>query len=318
MTNLEVKPELLNCESSNYSTQVLKPRSITLTTRSGIKVDRLLPNASLRMIGAWCFLDHFLPQDNEEIMSVAAHPHTGLQTVTWLFSGEVKHHDSLGSNQVIQPGELNLMTAGRGISHSEVSNKDKSPLHGVQLWVALDEKSRNINPKFNHYADLPVVETDSFKARIIIGEMFGVVSKALAFSPLVAAEITFSTDSIVEIALDESFEYGFMPVNNVVQVSSQEIQIGELYYQSRGAEKIEIRARADSKILLIGGAPFEEEILMWWNFVARSHEEIEQMRELWQAKSEIFGEVADEINERIPAPSLPSIKLKPRANKKLG
>lgn len=318
MTNLEGNPEVLNCESSEVLAEVIKPRSVKLTTRTGIKVDRLLPSSTIRMIGPWCFLDHFLPHDKDEIMSVAAHPHAGLQTVTWLFSGEVHHHDSLGSDQKIFPGELNLMTAGKGISHSEISNKANVPLHGVQLWVALDEKSRNIEPRFSHYDDLPEVIEAFYRAKILAGQVFGIGSNTEFFSPLIAAEITISSKEEFKVEINNNFEHGVMAISEKIEIANQILDVGELYYQPTGASFFKIKAPIGSKLLLIGGEPFTEEIVMWWNFVGRSHEEIAEMRNLWETKSKIFGEVHDDINERIPAPIMPMIKLKPRANKKLG
>ena len=318
MTNLEGNPEVIDCESHEVSAEVIKPRSVKLTTRTGIRVDRLLPSSTIRLIGPWCFLDHFLPQDEDEIMSVASHPHTGLQTVTWLFSGEVHHHDSLGSDQKIHPGELNLMTAGRGISHSEISSRAKTPLHGAQLWIALDDKTRKIEPRFTHYSDLPKVTSTHYEAKILVGQIFGIKSQAEIFSPLVAAELTLLTDKAADVELNAEFEYGFMAINSKIKVANQLLDVGELYYQPRGANSIKISGSVDSKVLMIGGEPFNEDIVMWWNFVGRSHEEIEEMRSLWETKSEIFGVVHDELNERIPAPIMPNIKLKPRSNKKLG
>ncbi len=268
------------------------------------------------MIGAWCFLDHFLPAVEVEGMQVAAHPHTGLQTVTWLFSGVVHHNDSLGSSQLVKPGQLNLMTAGRGISHSEVSLESNEILHGIQLWVALPDKYRNIAPSFNHYQDLPQLNFEGVKINLLTGQLLTERAPTQAYSPLFAAQLDFSHDAEIELPLDKQFEYGFLAVDIDLFVDDQEIEVGAMLYQPPGEEKVTLKIGSAGTLIIIGGEPFTEEIVMWWNFIGRNHEEVTEMRSEWQEGSEKFGTVADEIGGRIPAPPMPNIRLQPRGSKR--
>lgn len=291
--------------------QVIEPRTVHLTTRSGISVRRTLPTNQVRMIGAWCFLDHYGPTSDAGSMSVAAHPHAGLQTVSWLFAGQLEHRDSLSSNQVIQPGELNLMTAGHGIAHSELSEASVTPLHGVQLWVALPDSDREQSAHFEHHADLPVVEFENGSARILVGDLFDHESPANVYSPLVGAEITIGKDSL-RIPLRPDFEYGLLPVDSAITVNGNYVPAAHLLHMGSGATTAEISGRSGSRVMLIGGEPFGESIVMWWNFVARSHDDIVRMREDWEVGSDRFAEFTDRIGGRIPAPDLPNVSLRPR------
>ncbi|HYU85503.1 MAG TPA: pirin family protein, partial [Kribbellaceae bacterium] len=159
MSNPERDPAEIVCTEGErpLSIEVLAPREVPLGGPRAMRVRRTLPQRQRSLIGAWCFLDHYGPDSVEERggMSVAPHPHTGLQTVSWLFSGEIEHRDSAGNHAMVRPGELNLMTAGRGISHSEVSTPETTILHGAQLWVALPDSSRFGDPGFEHYAPAP-------------------------------------------------------------------------------------------------------------------------------------------------------------------
>ena len=264
------------------------------------------------MIGAWCFVDHFGPTEDTAAMSVAAHPHTGLQTATWLFEGSVTHNDSLGSRQVISPGELNLMTAGRGISHSELSLHDASSLSGVQLWIALPNSVRAMPPTFVHHANLPEVQMGEARARVFMGEFFGVESPAVTHSPLVGVELKVSAGESIVIPLNESFEYGLLAAEGSFANAGQDIQFGEMIYLEPGGSSIEIVAHEDATIIVLGGEPFGEKILMWWNFSGRTHEEIVDMRIEWESASTIFGTVRDDLGERIPAPEMPHVRLQAR------
>ncbi|MEN9747757.1 MAG: hypothetical protein RLZZ603_449 [Actinomycetota bacterium] len=161
--------------------KIISPRAVKLTTRTGVEVQRLFPQAGFRKISAWCFLDHFGPTIAEDAMVVAAHPHTGLQTATWLLEGMVEHRDSIGSVQTLVPGEFNLMTAGRGIAHSELGirpDADPAVMHAVQLWIALPDSQRHIEPSFEHHANLPRVVGRGFHARVFAGEFHGLTSPA--------------------------------------------------------------------------------------------------------------------------------------------
>lgn len=247
-------------------------------------------------------------------MSVAAHPHAGLQTVSWLFTGEIEHRDSLGSIQEVVPSQLNLMTAGRGIAHSELSINNRTDLHGVQLWTVLPEHARNIEPSFDHHADLPVFEWNEIGIRLFIGEFLGNTSPAKIFSTMVGAEIDLPAGWSTELPAIVSFEYGVLVVSGQVNVNGHSINPGQLHYVPAGSRELVLASASGAKLILLGGEPFEEKIVMWWNFIGRSHEEILEMRDDWENQSSRFEAFHDRIGGRIPAPPLPNLKLKPRAN----
>lgn len=244
-------------------------------------------------------------------MQVAAHPHTGLQTASWLFSGEVEHCDSLGSMQHICPGQLNLMTAGSGIAHSELALASSPEFHGVQLWIALPDETRNQQSHFDHYADLPKLDLNESSAIVFIGELFDSLSPAITYSQLVGAEINLAGK--LSIPLNDGFEYGVLVVNGTVQIDGKEVLPGSLHYQSQGASSMEFQGEA--KLIFLGGTPFDEKILMWWNFIGRTHEEIEVMREQWNQRLNGFNDFPDNVGGCIPAPEMPKVRLAARNNK---
>ncbi|MFM7013444.1 MAG: pirin family protein [Actinomycetota bacterium] len=295
---------------------IIEPRTVKLTTRTGVEVRRSLPHAHLKRIGAWVFVDHFGPTAQTDGMVVAAHPHTGLQTVTWLFEGMVDHRDSIGSIQTITPGQLNLMTAGRGISHSELSMRGPENLHAVQLWVALPETHRHQAPYFEHLSNLPELLGENFQAKVLVGEFMGVQSAAKVFSELVGVEIRIAQGQKVSVPLREKFEYGILVANGEVQVvqgdSKELLSLNQLGYWEKGQQSLELLAKKDSILLLLGGVPMTEKIVMWWNFIERNHEEIVQAREQWNQRAERFGSFEDEVGGWIPAPELPNLVLQPR------
>jgi redox-sensitive bicupin YhaK (pirin superfamily) len=287
---------------------------VKLTTRTGIDIRRTLPHRYLRTIGAWCFIDHYGPTSQEDAMSVGAHPHVGLQTVSWLFEGEVEHRDSLGSVQVIHPGELNLMTSGRGIAHSELSVDAAQQMHGVQLWIVLPENARNDLPSFDQYQDLPTFTADQLTVKLIIGEFMDHHSPAKTFSELLGAEINLSANCQTTIQLNPNFEYGALLVQGDISIDSESIPLTHLYYLPIGGTSLSLTSTTGAKIILLGGPPFPEEIVMWWNFIGRSHDEIVQMRTDWNNQSARFPAFTDQIQNRIPAPELPNLRLTPRGN----
>ena len=295
----------------------LDPRLVKLTTRSGVDIRRTLPHRQIRTIGAWCFLDHYGPTNQSEAMSVGAHPHTGLQTVSWLFSGEIEHRDSLGNNQRIHPGSLNLMTAGWGIAHSELSLDHAIDLHGVQLWVALPDSDRNIPAFFEHHSNLPFFTYESLEIELFIGEYLDHDAQVTIFSDLLGAELNSLRDGVTWLPLDPEFEYGFLVDQGEVTINGNSVSPGSLHYLSVGHERVEIKTAGESRLVMFGGRPFEEEILMWWNFIGRTHEEIVEMREAWQSQSARFAQFEDRINIRIPAPELPNVRLTPRGRNRI-
>lgn len=300
--------------NSGQKTVILAPRTVKLTTRSGTVINRTLPHRQVRTIGAWCFVDHFGPTTQEDAMSVAAHPHVGLQTVSWLFEGEVEHRDSLGSVQVIHPGELNLMTAGHGVAHSELSTANAKLMHGVQLWTVLPNSARNSEPLFDHYQVLPIIKIDGLTIQLFVGELLGKHSPARTFTQLLGAEVRVAPGNSQELLLREEFEYGVLLVQGDLTINSEAIPLENLFYSPAGAKTLKISSVTGATFVLLGGVPFPEPIIMWWNFIGRTHEEIVQMRIEWNGKSDRFPYFEDQIHGRIPAPELPNVRLTPRVN----
>jgi quercetin 2,3-dioxygenase len=275
-----------------------------------IAVRRLLPLRLRRSVGAWCFVDHYGPTSVDGVagMRVPPHPHIGLQTVTWLIQGNVLHRDSLGSEQLIRPGQLNLMTAGRGIAHSEESPVEHDPLlHGVQLWVALPEASRRTAPAFAHHADLPVSGIGGFRATVFLGSLAGVRSPARAFSEIVGAELGAARDVTGTIPLAAGHEHVIFAAAGSAVVAGTVLRPGQLIYLATGRDRVEISATAGSRVLLLGGVPLGEPLLMWWNLVARTPEEIAAARADWRAGR--FGTVAGYDGDPLPAPPLDVSRL---------
>ncbi|MET7333218.1 pirin family protein [Nonomuraea sp. NPDC005650] len=304
MSNLELDPREIRCGADagpevGAGGEVLMGREVPLGGPRAMLVSRTLPGVHRRMIGAWCFVDAYGPQ--RATMRVPPHPHTGLQTVSWLVEGEVLHRDSLGTLQEIRPGQLNLMTAGRGISHSEES--PETVLHGVQLWVALPGEHRHTGPAFEHHPALPVLSGPGFEATVVMGSLGGVASPATAFSPLVGAQI--AVDGTCEVPLSPGFEHGVLLLDGAIE----QLEAGAMVYLPPGRSALRLSGRG--RVLLIGGEPFGEEIVMWWNFVGRTHDEIAAFRKDWM-EGEGFGAVEGFDGAPLPAPVLPAIRLKPR------
>ncbi|WP_031086211.1 pirin family protein [Streptomyces sp. NRRL WC-3549] len=292
--------------------ELLSPRHVQLGESTQVR--RLLPNLGRRMVGAWAFVDHYGPDDiaDEPGMQVPPHPHMGLQTVSWLHDGEVLHRDSLGSLRTIRPRELGLMTSGRAISHSEESPKPHAGfLHGAQLWVALPDAHRNVEPHFQHHADLPAVTAPGLTATVILGELDGARSPGTAYTPIVGADLALTRGADARLPLGPDFEYAVLSMSGEAEVDGVPVLPGSMLYLGCGRTELPLRAESDAGLMLLGGEPFEEEIVMWWNFVGRSHEEIAQARADWMA-SDRFGEVEGYDGGRLPAPQLPPVALKPR------
>ena len=290
---------------------LIESRPVKLTTRTGIEVRRTIPHAKLKMIGPWCFADHFGPTPQTDGMVVAAHPHTGLQTVTWLIEGAIEHRDSIGSIQRIEPGQLNLMTAGHGISHSELSLTGPENLHAVQLWVALPEEARHMLPQFEHQSELPQAQNGPAKLTILAGELENLNAPTKIYSPMIGAEIFFEESANLLLNLNANFEYGVLLVEGEAKIQNSEIPLSGLHYQPVGSSSLEISATSGARMMLLGGKPFEENILMWWNFIGRNHDEIASAREQWNGREERFGSFEDRIGGWIPAPEMPNVTLKP-------
>ncbi|WP_316759070.1 pirin family protein [Streptomyces herbicida] len=300
-----------------WKVDVLTPRDVPLGGPRAMTVRRTLPQRARPLIGAWCFADHYGPDDVARTggMEVAPHPHTGLQTVSWLFSGEIEHRDSLGSHAYVRPGELNLMTGGYGISHSEVSTPRTAVLHGVQLWVALPGEHRYAERDFQHYVPEPV-RIDGAEVRVFLGALAGAVSPVRTFTPLLGAEITLEPHAVITLAVDPGFEHGLLVDHGDVRAAGTALRPAELGYIHPGTETLTLVNESDepARTVLLGGTPFEEQIVMWWNFIGRTHEDIVRAREEWENASDRFGAVAGYPGDRLPAPALPNATLAPRGN----
>ncbi|MEV6449863.1 pirin family protein [Streptomyces anulatus] len=292
--------------------ELLAPRRVQLG--EGTEVRRLLPNLGRRMVGAWAFVDHYGPDDiaDEPGMQVPPHPHMGLQTVSWLHDGEVLHRDSLGSLQTVRPRELGLMTSGHAISHSEESPKEHARLlHGAQLWVALPEAHRSIEPHFQHHTDLPVVTAPGVTATVILGELDGAASPGTSYTPIVGADVTLAGGAEARLPLEPDFEYAVLSMSGEAEVDGVRVLPGSMLYLGCGRTELPLRGVSDAGLMLLGGEPFEEELVMFWNWIGRSHEEIVQAREDWMNGTR-FGEVKGYDGLPIPAPELPATQLKAR------
>ncbi|MGH8150917.1 MAG: pirin family protein [Steroidobacteraceae bacterium] len=282
----------------------------------GLPVRRAVPSHGRRMVGAWCFLDHLGPVEPRAGggLHVGPHPHIGLQTFTWMIEGEVVHRDSLGNEQVIRPGEVNLMTAGRGISHSEDSVAGGSGgLHATQLWIALPEVERRRAPAFEHHARLPGFGLGGFRATLLAGRACGESSPVPVYSQLVGIDLTASGPAAEALPLEPAFEYAVLVLTGSLTVADEPLAPNVLLYLGRGRQELSLRSSGASRSILVGGEPFGEEILLWWNFVARSREEIVSASAAWNAGSGstadyAFGEVHGSPSPRLSAPEVPLIR----------
>ncbi|MEF2977062.1 pirin family protein [Subtercola sp. YIM 133946] len=339
MSNLERDPaEVTECSNGQATAtaglaelvEIIEPREVPLGGPRAMTVRRTLPSKARTMIGAWCFLDHYGPERVAATggMHVPPHPHTGLQTVSWLFEGEIEHRDSVGSHALVRPGELNLMTAGRGISHSEVSTPGTDVLHGAQLWVALPDDARHRLPSFESHVSKRVRLGDA-DVQLFLGRLGAIEAEALTFSALVAAQIDLPPHASVELPVEATHEHGVLVDAGTVSILNREVRPHELAYVAPGCTTLTVTAGdAPARVLLIGGEPLGEQILMWWNFVGRSHDEVVAYRAAWQAEAigdgappaaldDLFvatlpGTTHDHEGGPLPAPALPTVRLKPR------
>jgi redox-sensitive bicupin YhaK (pirin superfamily) len=292
--------------------ELLSPRRVRLGESTEVR--RLLPNLGRRMVGAWCFVDHYGPDDiaDEPGMQVPPHPHMGLQTVSWLHAGEVLHRDSTGSLQTIRPRELGLMTSGRAISHSEESPRPHARfLHGAQLWVALPDGDRHTEPRFEHHAELPVVTAPGLTGTLILGSLDGATSPGTTYTPIVGADLALDRGADVRLPLEPDFEYAVLSMSGEARVDGVPVLPGSMLYLGCGRSELPLRAESDAGLMLLGGEPFEEELIMFWNWIGRTQEEIEQARRDWMEGTR-FGEVKGYDGAPLAAPELPATRLKPR------
>ena len=256
----------------------------------GFEVGRVLPFAKRRMVGPFVFFDHMgpidMPADVPRSTDVRAHPHIGLSTVTYLFEGQMRHQDSVGSDQAIRPGEVNWMTAGRGISHSERFDgpiRDHGGrLHGIQTWVALPTELEEIAPAFAHHgaADLPTFEEGGLSGRLIAGSGFGASAKVETHSPMVYAHWELKAGARAGVPADHP-ERAIYVVKGEVEVEGQVFGEGRMLVLAAGGS-VAVTASQPSTVMVLGGEPLGERHL-WWNFVSSSKARIEQAKADWTA-----------------------------------
>jgi redox-sensitive bicupin YhaK (pirin superfamily) len=283
-----------------------EPTCVELTeshvTRVGsITVRRALPRRGRRTVGGWCFVDHMGPLslDDGAGLAIGPHPHTGLQTVTWLVAGEALHRDSLGSEQLIRPGQLNLMTAGRGVSHAEESTgTSRGDIHGVQLWVAQPDSTRHGEPAFEHHPGLPTVELAAGAATVLVGAVDGLTSPARRDTEHVGIDLDLRAGTSV-LPAEPSFEYALVVLDGAVAVDGTTVEPGHLGYLGLGRDELLFVTIGPARALLIGGVPFPDPVIMWWNFVARNRDEITAAYRDWQTGHDRFGITSSEL-PRIP------------------
>lgn len=331
MSNLEPAPAEIDCSNldAHLEVQTLEPRPVPLGGPRAMTVFRTLPQRQRSLIGAWCFLDHYGPDDVSLTggMSVPRHPHTGLQTVSWLFSGEIEHIDSAGNQAIVRPGEVNLMTAGYGITHSEFLCDESTILHGAQLWTALPDRVRNMEPTFENYRPEPMNGTgwmlNVFLGTLAIGDQTS-TSPVKTHTELSGAELHLEAGAEVGILVPANHEHGLLIDQGQATLNGNQLEHRELGFVRAGCTILRIKAGDEPlRALLIGGKPLGEDILMWWNFVGRTHEEVLAFRAQYQA--EIGAEPGDASEDRfgpfpantpaaLPAPALPTVRLRPRVN----
>jgi redox-sensitive bicupin YhaK (pirin superfamily) len=318
VSNTDTAPAELACAASTFA-GVLHPREVPLGGPRAIRVRRTLPQRMRSLIGAWCFADHYGPHDvrGGTGMDVPPHPHTGLQTASWLFSGEVEHRDSAGVHALVRPGELNLMTAGAGICHSEVSTAATTVLHGVQLWVALPDSDRNTGREFAHHVPEPV-SLPGATVRVFLGQLAGERSPVHTFTPLLGAQIDLDPGARITLDVDPGFEHGVLLDQGGVEVAGTPLDVADLAYRAPGGSALPLTNPGEqpARVLLLGGPPFTEQLVMWWNFVGRNHDDIVAYRRLWEDDDSRFGAVQGYRGAipRLPAPPLPNATLRPRPN----
>lgn len=334
MSNLEAAPDEVVCgaDARCAGIELLSPRNVPLGGPRAMDVRRTLPQKQRSLIGAWCFLDHYGPDavGDSGGMAVPRHPHTGLQTVSWLFTGEIEHRDSVGFHAMVRPGEVNLMTAGRGISHSEFSTPETTVLHGAQLWVALPDDARHMEPTFAHHRPEPLTGSgwavSVFLGHLTVRNPAGLdqfsASPVKTHTELLGAEVRLEPGTSITVALNAHHEHGLLVDSGDLNLEADHVPVDHLAYLPVGTSEITLTAGTEPVLaLLIGGEPLNEQILMWWNFVGRTHEEVVEYRRAWQSEigaegtingTRRFGDFPTDQPAALPAPVLPSVRLRPR------
>lgn len=303
--------EFKTTSSSDLGMSAIEVREGRTTNIGRLGIVRVLPTKRRRTVGPWCFVDLMSPDDVDQPppLEIGPHPHIGLATMTWLFAGSALHSDSLGTEQLIRPGQLNLMTSGHGIAHAEegvdtAAAVEGSSTMGVQMWLAQTEESRHGSSAFQHVEELPVTELGSGEARVLIGELGGIRSPALFDHPTIGLDLTVAPR--IDLPTDPTFEHCAIPIDRPVKVDDSIVEPGSLAIIPSGAEHLRIETKGEEgRLMLLGGEPLGTRVKMWWNFVARTTEEITEAWHDWQVgNEERFGPVPSSL-ERIEAPRPP-------------
>lgn len=281
----------------------------------GIPVRRALPTRERRMVGAWCFLDHAGPVDYPAGggVQVGPHPHIGLQTFTWMIEGEILHSDSLGNRQPIRPGQVNVMTAGHGISHAEESPNERAGRNQlVQLWIALPDAERERAPMFQHCPELPRIDRDGFEVTVLVGDWLGATSPATVFSPLLGADLRADGAAAATLPLRPDFEHAVACLEGDIRIEGEALAPGTLLYLGPDRDSLRIECDSAARLLLIGGEPFGQDVLLWWNFVGRSAGDMVQATQDWN-HGDRFGVVPGTTLPRLVAPDVAGLRLRTQA-----
>ena len=295
-----------SADCAQYANQFIQDFPIrSAEIGKGTVIKRALPSKQKRMIGAWCFLDHAGPVtfNTGDGLDVGPHPHIGLQTFTWMIEGTMLHSDSIGTvNQLIQPKQVNLMTAGHGISHTEVAPVNETHMHAAQLWIALPDDKLHMAPQFDHYPELPVVQQDGIAHTVLVGEFLQTTSPVQVHTPLLAVDMTATQEVTTRLNLNPAFEYGFLVLEGTADINGHHLNADNMVVLEPGLTELEVRFAAGSRILLLGGEPFASPVLLWWNFVGRTEDELQQAREQWVNEDERFGSIPSYAGKRLIAP----------------
>ena len=300
--------EAESCAASGASGRTFESFPNHEVKLGNLPVARALPLRGRRLVGPWCFFDRFGPLSfsSGKPMDVAPHPHIGIQTVTWLLNGEILHDDSLGCEAIAHPGGVNVMTAGRGIAHAEQTPRENTGiLNGVQLWTALPNPHRDVSPHFQAVSEVPAIEQPGGVIQVFAGSLGGITSPARHYSEILGADLQIHAGESTAIGLDPNYEHAVLVLEGDCYLDGQPLLAGNLHYLGIHRTAATFRSRARGRVLLIGGPPFPEPILMWWNFVARTPEEMVQARADWEAPDHSrFGDVSAYRGPRLDAPPL--------------
>jgi len=296
-------PAAGNARQCDAVAEIVVPRTVDL---GDVTVRRALPSARSRMVGPFIFFDHFGPAEFRagHGIDVRPHPHIGLATVTYLFDGEITHRDSLGTAVAIKPGEVNWMTAGRGIVHSERTGaalrRTGGPIHGLQMWVALPAAKEEMEPGFAHHdaAEFPSVEDNGKRVRVVLGALYGARSPAATTSDTIFADVTLKAGATLPIAPDAE-ERAVYLTQGEIDIAGDRFGPGQLLVLRHG-DAIAATATQDTRLVLLGGAAMDGPRHIWWNFVSSRKERIEQAKAEWTAGH--FAKVPGDEIEFIPLP----------------